>query len=374
MTTATATKTKRQKSGGSGTTLSAGELLEAVTAVMRAVPGHGPKPILSNLRIGDGLVSGTDLEVRIDHEVPITGPAFLVPGQRLQAILRSVPRDAELTITPDGARVRISAAGGRWELPTEDVAEYPVWEPVDAKPVARLPADQFARAVRATAYACDQQSSRFALGCVLVEVVKGDPTWVATDGRRLSAVETETDQAVDDSSTLLPARAVRLMATLAAGSESGVQLEATKSEVICTVDRATITARLTDGKFPRWRDVFPKRDVEPSVVAVADLAAAVRAASVCTSEASKGVDFVFGDVLTLRSRSAEAGEAEVTCELLSAGKATTVRMDPSYVLEFLGGLDVDDEPQVEIEASGPGDAVLLRCGDVKGIVMPMAAD
>lgn len=366
---ATATKDRKKTAG---LTFTAGDLLDTLTAVMRAVPGHTPKPILQNVRIGDGLMTGTDLEVRIDAEIGQHCDPFLVPAARLQQILRSVPKDAEATITPNGTSVTIRAGGGRWEIPTEDAAEYPTWEATEAKPIARFPADQFARAVRATVYATDSDSSRYALGSVLVEVKDGNPTFVATDGRRLSAVETETDQAVDDSSTQIPARAIRLMATLAGGGS--VQLEATKAEVVCTTDGAVITARLTEGRFPKWRDVFPERDIEASAVVVRDLEAAVRAASVCTSEQSKGVTFAFGSVLTLTSQSAEAGQASVTCDVTTPGKAAKVKLDPRFVLDFLAGLNADDEPHVEIEAAGPGDAVVLRCGDVRGVIMPLAED
>jgi DNA polymerase-3 subunit beta len=372
MATATATK-ERRKNGSGGITSSVGDLLDALQDVMRAVPTHGPKPVLTNVRIGNGLITGTDLEVMIDRHIDGDCEPFLVPAARLLQILRACPRTAEVTLTPSASRVTVQAGGGRWELPTEDVNEFPAWEVTGAKPIARLPSDQFARAVRATEYACDADSSRYALGCVLVEVKDGNPTFVATDGRRLTAVETETDQAVDDSTTQVPARAIRLMAGFAHNSETGVQLEATASEVVCSVDRGTITARLIEGKFPRWRDVFPQRDVEATVVDVVELASATRAASVCTSEQSKGVEFTFFSAgIRLRSQSAEAGQAEVTCDVITAGKPAVVKLDPRFVLDFLGGLSTDDEPHVEIEADKPGDAVLLRCGDVRGIIMPLA--
>lgn len=367
---ATATKAKK-----GGITATAGELLDALASVMRAVATHGLKPILQNVRIGDGLITGTDLEVRIDREIGQHCEPFLVPAARLQQILRSVARDADVQLVPDDTKCTIKAGGGRWEIPTESALEFPTWEPADAKPVCRMPADQFVRAIKAVAYATDQESSRFALGAVLVEVKDGTATLVATDGRRLSAVEVETDQAVDDSTTLIPARAVRLMAALATGTEGSVQLEATKAEVVCTTDGATVTARLVEGRFPRWRDVFPSREIQASALPVRDLEAATRAAAVCTSEQSKGVAYTFAsDGLTLRSKSAEAGQATVTCELPTCGHATTVKLDPRFVLDFVAGLDADDEPFVEVEAGGPSDAVQLRCGDVKGVIMPLAED
>jgi DNA polymerase III subunit beta len=224
---ATATKTK-----DSSTTLTIPRetLLHAVAAAGRAVVGaKSPKPILRNVRIGDGLVTGTDLELRIDVAIAEHCEAFLVPAERLLAILRSSSAD-EVTLTAGKTSVTVRCGLGSWTLPTEDPLEYPVWEPADLAAVARLPADQFARAAKATIYATDNESSRFALGGVLLEVKGGDPTFVATDGRRLSLVETETDQAVDDRLVIVPSRVMVAAAGMATGDGS-VQIEANAHEV-----------------------------------------------------------------------------------------------------------------------------------------------
>ena len=66
MTTATATKPK----ASSTTSLPRTELLDAVVQCKAAWQARGPKPVLANVRIGDGLVTATDLELRIDVAIP----------------------------------------------------------------------------------------------------------------------------------------------------------------------------------------------------------------------------------------------------------------------------------------------------------------
>lgn len=365
---ATATKER------TGLTINAGQLLAALQDVTRVVHGRGPKPILRNVRIGDGLVTGTDLEIRIDREIGEHCEPMLLPADRLLAILRTCRADDSVTLTHKGDSVSVKAGRGSWTMPSEDVAKFPIWEAVDAKPVCRLPADQFTRAVRAVSYATDSESSRYALGAVLIDVTSGDPTFVGTDGRRLSAVQTETDQAVDDSQTLVPALAIRIAATLAEGSEGSVQIEATRSECVFTMDGSTLTARLVDGRFPRWRDVFPDAVTDPHAVDRSELLSATRAAAIVTSEQSKGVDFAFGETLTLTARSSEHGESRVTCPVVDAGTACKVKLDPRYLVDYLHGLPADEEPEVSILTNGPGGAVVLTTGEYRGVIMPLAAD
>lgn len=365
----------------------AGELLAALHDVGRVVSSRSPRPILSNVRIGGGLITGTDLEVRIERTLATDCEPMLLPADRLTAILRSCRGTDDVSLTPSGSSVKVKCGRGSWTLPTEDAAEYPTWDVEGAQPVCRLPADQFVRAVRAVSYAADSESSRYALGAVLIDVADGRPTFVATDGRRLSAVETETDQAVDDRTQgdddeeqkkrpplLVPVNAIRIAASLAESDDDAVQIMATKSEVTFEGKAFTITARLVEGRFPKWRDVFPEPTTEPHSVARDDLLAATRAAAVVTSEASNGVVYDFAKALTLSAQSSEYGQSRVTCEVHEAGTACRVKMNPAFVRDYLTGVPSDEEPHVSILTNGPGGAVVLTTGDYRGVIMPLAED
>ena len=371
----TATKERRKTRSG-GTTLSAPALKAALAAVAAAVPGKSVRPVLQNVLLSSGVLTGSDGEVRIDVELDAPpGVNFLLPKDRFAAILGSFSGD-EITITPDATSCVIHAGHGTWTLPTEDVAEYPAWSVTGSKPITRLPADQFVRAVRGVVFATDTDSSRYALGAVLIEV-KGDVvTLVATDGRRLASVQCDHDQAVDDSQTLVPSRVMAIIARLADHSgDDSVQLEATGKEIVATIGTAKVTASLIEGRFPRWRDVVPERDAKPTTVERASLFAATRAAAICSSEESKGVTFAFSaDGIWLQGKSSEKGESSVMCEIVDAGDKATVKLDPAFVVEWLNGIAGDADPNVEVEAVDAESAVILRCGDNTGVIMPLAVD
>ena len=376
---------ERRKSGG--ITLSAGELRTALAAVSPAVPSRAARPVLTNVRLGDGLVTGTDLEVRIDVAIDYHGDAMLLPHSRLLAILNAAGGD-EVTLEPKGTQCVVRCGHGTWTLPVEDAAEFPLWEPTDAKPVTRLPADQFARAVRGVVFAADQESSRYALGAVLVEVQDGVVNFVATDGRRLCSCEMEHDLAVDDRRypkhkdekvsppLLVPSRVMQILARIAgAAGEDAVQLEATASELLASIGGTTVTARLLDGRFPKWRDVIPAEGEEPTTVLATELLSATRAAAIVTSENSKGVQYTFAkEGIHLHGQSAEAGESSVTCEIVEAGHACTVKLDPVFVREWLAGLPADGEPTVSVQATDAQSAVVMRTDTYTGVIMPLAAD
>jgi DNA polymerase-3 subunit beta len=332
--------------------------------------------VLACIRIGDGTLTATDLELQIAVDVPYDGDPILLPHARLRAILAEA-RSEEVTITPDGTSCVVTAGRGTWRLPVESADAWPEWNHEPLKTLVRVPCDQFARAVKGCVYATDNDSSRYALGAVLIEVLGGDCSFVATDGRRLSHVAVEHDQAVDDGSALVPARVLASLASVASRGDDAVQLEASEHELVATLPGCVVTARQIAGRFPRWRDVLPKdrAGAIETVVARDDLLAATRAAAIVTSEQSKGVEFTFsGDGVTLHGQSSEYGQSDVTIDVVSGGDPVKVKLDPAFVVEWLRGLTNEDDPNVTIELVDPQSACLLRCDDCTGVIMPLSND
>jgi DNA polymerase-3 subunit beta len=379
MTTATKErKTTKARPTGSGITITAGELKAALQAVDAAVANGDKRPILNNVLLSDGVLTGTDLEMRVDHEIGVGhGISVLLPYQRLKAIAGAVGPQTEVSIDVSGSRATVMAGRSVWTLPTEDPLEFPAATSGDRVSICRLPADQFSRAIRAVIYASDTEASRYALGAVLIEISGDECIFVATDGRRLSTATCEHDQAVDDSTTLLPVRAGKLMARLAdqVGGDGSVQLELAGGTLIATIGQTTISTQLVQGRFPRWRDVFPTRDVPLAAVDRLTLFGAVTAAAIVTSEQSKGVDFNFTSTgIGLHGVSSEFGESDVTVDLVEPGANTKIKLDPVFVREFLQGIPGDEEPNVEIEVVDATSAAVFRCGPYRGVVMPLALD
>lgn len=375
----TATATRRRKS--TGIHLSRQTLLGLLKDVASVVPARSPKPVLTNVCIRDGVLTANDLELQISCEIEWDHEPLLLPHARLRSILDAATGD-DVTLAPDGTACTVKCGRGEWRLPVEDAAEFPISEPENLESVCRIPCDQFVRAVRSVAYAADTESSRFALGAVLIQIEGDKCHFVATDGRRLGVATVEHDQAVDDRQVLVPERAVLLMANVSAKTENddnAVQLLASKAELVAEIGSTTITARMTEGRFPRWADVIPERDA--SGMHTADLTAllsATRAAAIVTTETSKGVEYAFGENgVRLHGQSSESGESTVECDLIEAGTAGTVKLDPKYVADACKALSWLGEPNVRISIAGPGDAVLIVTGEddeYRTVIMPLAAD
>ena len=375
MTTAIKARSKSSKAGTSGVTLAVADLRRALAAVAPAVQARSPKPVLTNVLLSGETLTATDLEMRVSAPLDCyDGPAMLLPHQRLSAIVAELDAADTVTLTPDGTACTVSSGSVSYRLPVEDANEFPAAGDIDAQPIARLPGDQFVSLMNSVRFATDNESSRYALGGVRVEFTKGMLSLVGTDGRRMCVAEVEIDQATDDAAVTVPRRAVDVLCRLAKNADV-VQLSASATEIAADVDGTAVRARLVEGKYPRWRDVEPDRTVKATLVIVGTLLHACRQAAICTSEQSKGVTFAFtGEGLHLTSRSAEAGEASVTCDVVEAGQTCSVSLDPAFVTEWLGCGSFDLAETIEVEAESKTTAVVLRAQDCRCVAMPLAAE
>lgn len=377
----TATKTTRQV--GADWVIPASELKAALTATAPAVrPHYAP---FSAVRFGAHAAEAFDGELRVSANlINADFEPYLLPHKRLVAIASMAV--GEVVFRRDGNTVRITAGRGQWTLPVID-GEWPERAPGYSKAFLRLPVDQFCRVVKAVVDATDDDSSRYALGGVLIEQRKGDVAFVGTDGRRLHVAYAEVDQAVDDASCIVPAYAITTLARLAAThAEDAIQLSLHGNELVADMNGVSVQVRLLEGRFPKWQDVIPEAlrpDFGTGVekifrappahaeVTAGELLSAVRQASIVVSEASRGVQFTFVDNgLMLTARSADYGESTVTAELVMAGIEATVQLDPKFVGDWLR--NVDAGAIVEVFATNAESAVVLRHDEFMVVVMPMA--
>ncbi len=361
-------------------------LLAALQSASAVVPARSPKPVLTNIKLeaerDSAVISATDLEVgiRIAIEGVETGApgAVLLPSARLSAIVRESAPGTVFDIHSDGSATIVKAPRSEFRLPAEDPLEFPA--------VATFPADSgheistllVRELVKRTVFATDNESSRYALGGVLFELGEKQVTAVGTDGRRLAKMQgpaTSTAGSAAELAPIVPARAMQLVERCLGSADVPVRIAVRPSEILFQCGPTTISSRLVEGRFPRWRDVFPNRPDAIGVHLIAGpMLAAVRQAAIVTSEQSKGVDFSFeAGQLVLSGRSAESGESRIELPIEYQGATVKIKLDPRFVADFLRVLD--PQTAVTVELTDAQSACVCTTADGYGyVIMPLAAD
>ena len=176
-------------------------LLTAFGLVSGVVPARSPKPILQNVKlIADAdegsVLMGTDLEVGIRHRVlgvKVEQPgAVILPTSQVGSILRT-SSDAELAIEAEDDRLVIRGLHSEFTLPVEDASLFPEVPDFAATSYHVVAAADLKKLIRRTIFATDVESTRYALGGVLVELTAESIAMVGTDGRRLARMSAPAD-------------------------------------------------------------------------------------------------------------------------------------------------------------------------------------
>jgi DNA polymerase-3 subunit beta len=362
------------------------QLLQAFQTVASVAPSRSPKPILQNVKLEvteqGAMISATDLEVGIRHKV--TGVDVQSPGVVLLSVARFGPilresSDETLHIESDGQGTTIRGERSQYRLQAEDPAEFPSVTGFEETSFVEVPARLLRELIRRTVFATDSESSRYALGGVKLEFADGELTAIGTDGRRLAKMTGpigKSGDGVDGSQmTIVPTRAMQLIERAIDPSDAEVQIALKGNEILVHSARATISARLLEGRFPDWRKVFPESSGGLDLdLAIGATQAAVRQAAIVTSEESRGIDFTFGSgMLVLSSRAADVGQARVELPIGYDGEELVVTLDPRFVLEFLKVLDADKTFNIQLQDSES--AAVCSTDDGYGyVIMPLARD
>ncbi len=361
------------------------ELLRAFQMAAGVAPIRSPKPILQNIKLqvtqDRATLLATDLEVGIRIEVPgfgVEAPgAVLLPIQRFGSILRE-STDEKLQLESDGARTRVWGERSEFHLPTENPDEFPEVALFQEERYHKLPVRFFRELIRRTIFATDSESSRFALGGVLVEMAAGQIIGVATDGRRLARQDGPAEAVGGHETqdrTIIPARSMQLLERAMTDTEGEVQIAARENDMMVKSERVTLYTRLVEGRFPKWRDVFPRTDQSTAIeLTVGPFHSAVRQAGIVTDENHRGVDFSFGDgKAVLLARAAETGESHVEMPIAYDGDTLSVMLDPRYLSDFLKVLEPDTVFTLNIRDSES--AVVASTSDgYSYVIMPLARD
>ncbi len=362
------------------------KLLAAFQTAAAVAPTRSPKPILQNVKLevtdAGAILLATDLEVGIRIHVPgvevqVAGSAVLPIG-RFGAILRE-SGDEQLRLETDGQSTVVRGQRSEFKLPAEDPHEFPAVAGFSEAKYHELPARLLRELIRRTIFATDNESSRYALGGVLLEFSEDKITAVGTDGRRLAKMEVPAKSvgghASGDSTTIVPTRSMQLIERTLTDGDAEIQIAARANEVVVQSPRATIFTRLVEGRFPRWRDVFPQRTGATKIdVSVGPMLSAVRQAAIVTSEESRGVDFTFENgTLLLSGRAAEVGQSRIELPLTYDGPALSISLDPRYVQEFLKVLDPDRTITLDLKDAESA-AVCLTDDGYGYVIMPLARD
>jgi DNA polymerase III subunit beta len=347
---------------------------------------RSPKEVLQNVKIeasGDRVtLMATDMEtgIRIDVdgvEVQTPGKALLHVG-RVGMILRE-SSDDQLEIETDGTLNRIKGQHSEFKLPSVNPDEFPTVVSFEEEKYHEIAARLFREMVRRTAFATDPDSSRFALGGVLLELNGEDVLAVGTDGRRLARMigrgKSIGEHQTRGNSTIVPTKSLTLIERSIDDKEEVIHIAARENDVLVRTSRCTIYSRLVEGKYPNWRQVIPDRQDSAVIdMVVGPFYNVIRQAAIVADQETRGLDLEFGHgTLLLTASTSDLGQSRVELPIDYDGEPIRMKLDYRFIGDFLKVLEPDAKFKLDV-ATATQPALMTTDDGYAYVVMPMALD
>ncbi len=358
-------------------------LLNAFQLTSSVVPARTPKVILQNVKLTvtkkQAVLKATDLEsVGISMEVrgvQVEEPGeLLLPTGRVLSILREC-NDQELKIEGNEEGTTIRGQFSEFELPGEDPEQYPTVPGFEGDKYHTITSGPLKEMIHRTIFAAAAESARYALTGVMWELSEDKVRLVATDGKRMAVVdgkgEAHGGHATGNQTPVVPTKVMSLLEKNLTESDAPVMVRLTANDVVFKVGRAEIYGRLVEGRYPTYREVFPKKTTVKIPLSVGPLSSVIRQAAILTDEDTRGVDFDFAKgTLTLKARVADKGRAKIQLPVAYDGKAMETTFDPKLVLDMLRVLQPDAEITLELVENNSV-ALFKAEGEYSYIVVPL---
>src|SRR5690606_17674681 len=142
-------------------------------------------------------------------------------------ILRELTDElVKIDVTSDAITIR--SGFSEFRLSAEDPADFPPVANFEDEEYYILPKNEFRQAIRRTIFATDPESTRYALGGVLLELAPERATLAATDSRRLAVMHIparlQGSPAGGTQQPIIPAKGMQLIEKCLGESEEEIHL------------------------------------------------------------------------------------------------------------------------------------------------------
>jgi DNA polymerase-3 subunit beta len=341
-------------------TVASSEFLREIELLGKVVATKPTIPVLANCLVqaeDTGLrLIATDLEVGLVTFCPATVhvPGMItLPVKHLLEIVRLLP-DQDITLTVEGAAVRLSAGNYNSRVQTYPAKDYPHPPSMHGLSTVPLP-DTLQDMVRRVRFAVSDKDKRYFMdGAQMTE-----SALAATDGHRLAytvCTSGVTEPVIIPSKTLDKLSEMLTRETLFALGER---------HLFFVMDGRMLFSRMVAGQFPKYERIIPRdtnRLLSVSRVALQDaLRRMVLTANEITFSIKPGM-------LTLTGRSTAVGDAAEQVEITYDGPDATLILGGAYLLDFLNA----GSTSTTTIAWKEGSTILFTDGDAYAYVqMPM---
>jgi DNA polymerase-3 subunit beta len=371
------------------------ELNAHLSLVSRAVPSNPSHPVLANVLMNadeekqEIRLTGFDLSLGVQTSFSAQveeGGLLTLPAKLLADIVSRLPNEAiTLSTEADSSLAMLTSALGRYQVQGLDAAEYPELPTVETGEAVYLPVEQLLDGLRGALFAASTDETKQVLTGVHVAVAANEMEFAATDGHRLSVVNTvkseaagegensETDAAFD---VTVPGKALRELERMLQLHPAGeaIALRFDQGQLLFQWDNQRLTSRLLEGQYPNYRQLIPRQFSRQMTVERKLLIGSLERISVLADKKNNIVKFSLdaaGQEVVVSVDAPDVGSGREVLPAQISGDSLDIAFNVRYLLE---GLKVLNTSEVQMQCNtATSPAILTPLGGLKMtyLVMPI---
>ena len=356
-------------------------LAERLSVIQGVTERRTTMPILSHTLIeGSGsslYVTATDLDTTVrtgcEAKVEVEG-SIALPARKLFEIVKELPSGKVEMEEANNHWVHIRAGTASFRIAGLPPDDFPASGQIGGDGVERASVDvpELEGMIAKTIYAVTPDELRRNISGILFEFTGSALRLVATDGHRLSLVESPSVVSTSfESAYLVPKKGVSELRRLLRQADEA-RIGFSSKELVAEVDGVLLGVRLIDAKFPNYRQVIPSETAREFRAGREEFLAALRRVSLLSSEKTRSVKFHLSPSrLVLTSVSPEVGEAREELAVRYDGDEIEIGFNSTYLTDVLGAMEEDE---VRFGLTDPQSPAVLRPvgNDLHlAVVMPM---
>lgn len=356
-------------------------LIDAVQSIAGVVNTKNTLPILSNILIetsGNNVkFTATDLDIGIINLISadiLDEGAVTVPAKRFIDIIREFPSGSDIEIyTKNNNILHIENADIVFKVVGMAKDEYPQLPIFEDEKSISINQSELRNMLIMTQFSMSRDETRFVLNGIFCLVKEKSMEMVATDGRRLSFIETHKDFSnINSKHIIIPAKTVyELISSLRSDGDDDALISFFKNQVVFKLGNLTIVSRLIEGEFPNYEQAIPMPCENKLKVSTMLLRAAIKRASILTTQESQAIKLnLKKNSLHVTKVTPEIGEVDERLDVEYEGDDMSIGFNHAYLTDVLKNID-EETVIIELQANDKPAVIRLTHKGYVYIVLPM---
>ncbi len=349
-------------------------LLEALNKVSKAISTKNLIPVLAGIRFelkkkkliltasDNDITIQTVIDFRDDDEFKIESEgSIIIQGKYILDIVRKLPDDYINIEVIDELKILIYTANSRFNLNGISESEYPNVGLEESKKKIIIKAGVLKDIVNQTAFATSNEETKPVLTGINFNIVGNILECNSTDSYRLSrkVVKLEKDSE-ENYNIVIPSHNLVEFVRIIDDDNDEVEMHIFNNKVLFKIGNLKFESRLINGTYPNTSNLLPDDAFLVITTNLNDFYNVIDRVSILTSDKEKNTVTLEtnGNILTLRSSSAEIGRVEETMNVKkNNNEDIRISFSAKYMMEALKSFSTEN---VDLHFVGEIKPILIK--------------